>query len=678
MPASFRRSLYLSLIVLMTWLGAGNSAQADGVNLNAQERAIFSKLGGSGQQRASLHLDPILCQVARAKAVDMGQRGYYDHTDPNGHGPNWWVEHAGYQLPAGYDHSNGGNNIESIAAGYTDPDDTWNAWMDSSAHKQHLLATHPFYAPQTSVGIGYANVSGSEWGSYWVVITAPPNGPSLDIASPSSNAKITSPQVILTGTTGGLPAAASVQASVDGSSWITASGVANWSVTLTGLAPGDNTLHVRSLNAANGVLDEATRNVHYVVLAPLTVQIVGSGTVTDGFAGTTQREVDRAYKITAKPAKGWLFESWSGGASSSNATLSFTMHEGLALTANFIPNPFIAAAGGFTGLFANGDLHGLFRLKLDAMGAFTAKVRFNGGSYVLVGKFDPHGDATVSKQLPGGATLTAALHFDATSGTPRVSGTLTDGTFTADIAIDPFGGAGASPNIHAGRYTLVLPALDDVTPVTPDGDGIATIKVDSHGVVTLGGILPEGTAINAGGALTAGGDLMLYVPLYGGQGLITGVLHFRDAGASDIDGTLFWSKPYRAKAAVCRDAFAITTAAIGSRYTPPASGQPALDVAAIANNTILDLGAGDFSAPLKQPATLGMDNSITLGTPVVSGLKVTLKPGSGRFNGAFVHPVSGAKTGFRGIILQKQNAGFGFFLGAQASGYASFAPAGTN
>src|SRR4029077_6676500 len=97
--------------------------------------------------------------------------------------------------------------------------------------------------------------------------------------------------------------------------------------------------------------------------APLTVGIAGSGTVSDGFAGTTQREVGRAYKIVAKPAKGWLFESWSGGVTGSNATVSFTMTEGLALTANFIPNPFVAAAGGFTGLFASGDLHGLLRLK---------------------------------------------------------------------------------------------------------------------------------------------------------------------------------------------------------------------------------------------------------------------------------------------------------------------------
>ena len=163
--------------------------------------------GDSGQQQPFLHLDPILCAVARARGEDMGHRGYYDHTDPDGHGPNWWVEHAGYQLPAGYDQSADANNIESIAAAYTDPDDTWNAWMDSAPHKEHLLATNAFFVDQTSVGIGVVNVPGSDWGTYWVVITAPPNGPSVNIASPAQNTKVTSPQVTLSGTSSGTPAA---------------------------------------------------------------------------------------------------------------------------------------------------------------------------------------------------------------------------------------------------------------------------------------------------------------------------------------------------------------------------------------------------------------------------------------------------------------------------------------
>jgi uncharacterized protein YkwD len=161
-------------VAALTWLGA--PTPASGANVN--EQAIFDKMRTtSGQRRPFLVLDPLLEQVARAKAADLANRDYFDHTNPDGHGPNWLVEQAGYPLPAHYDHSPDGNNIESLAAGYASADDTWQSWMDSGGHRQHLLATHPFYAEQTHVGIGYVNRPGSRYTHYWVVLTAPPPGP---------------------------------------------------------------------------------------------------------------------------------------------------------------------------------------------------------------------------------------------------------------------------------------------------------------------------------------------------------------------------------------------------------------------------------------------------------------------------------------------------------------------
>ena len=86
------------------------------------------------------------------------------------------------------------------------------------------------------------------------------------------------------------------------------------------------------------------------------------------------------------------------------------------------------------------------------------------------------------------------------------------------------------------------------------------------------------------------------------------------------------------------------------------------------NNAALALGDGELTAPIEQPATLAMDNTVTL----PAGFTVTLKPGTGRFKGKFLHPLTGEPATFRGVILQKQNAGFGFFLSTAASGYATF------
>src|SRR5436853_561170 len=61
-----------------------------------------------------------------------------------------------------------------FCAGAT-PEAAWEAWMHSSAHRTHLLASSSFYRDQTNFGIGsYADPS-SPFRRYWVVITAPPS-----------------------------------------------------------------------------------------------------------------------------------------------------------------------------------------------------------------------------------------------------------------------------------------------------------------------------------------------------------------------------------------------------------------------------------------------------------------------------------------------------------------------
>ena len=666
------------LFLLLTFVAAifGGSAVA-GPSVNPQEQALFDLMAGhSNQQRPFLRLDPTLCNVARARAADMAARNYFDHTDPDGHGPNWWVRNAGYALPAGYSESPSGNNIESITAGRASAGAAWDSWLDSSAHAQHVLATNSFYADQTSVGVGYVNAPGSEYTYYWVVITAPPNGPTLAITSPAPNTKVHIAQITVTGTTSGAPAAASVQARIGAGTWIPAAGTATWSVVLGELAPGENLVTVRSLNAAGAVLDEASRTVRYALLGPLIVEVAGSGTVTSGFEGITQRELGRDYVITATPSNGSIFAGWSGSMTSASAELSFTMAAGLSLRANFIPNPFANAAGQYIGLFSSGDLHGQLRVKLGRAGAFSGKVRYRGLSVALHGTFDPNGNATVTTALPGGATLNVNLHLDHSGVWPVITGSVSDGTFTAGLSSDLTRPANGAPSSYAGRYTMVISAVEDGTGTTPNGDGFASLLVGTDGAVTLSAVLAEGTKLLASGFVSPAGTLSLYAPLYGGAGILTGRITFRTTAASDLDGRIYWAKPEIPGAALCPAAFAIETAVVGSAYDAPAPGVPVLAVTDSANNTALGLGDGDLSAQIVQPTTLREDNSVSINAPIIPGVAVAVKANSGRFIGRFVHPVTGTATKLRGVILQKQNIGFGFFPGSATSGYATFAPAG--
>ncbi len=142
--------------------------------LNDQEKRIEELLRGhSEQQRTTLSCNPTLASVARARAEDMGQRAYFAHVNPDGHGPNYLVRQAGYVLPDGYSQELNGNNIESIGAGPDAADTIWDSWMGSEKHNTHLLGKTSFFAEQVQYGIGFAQVPGSPYQYYWVFISAP-------------------------------------------------------------------------------------------------------------------------------------------------------------------------------------------------------------------------------------------------------------------------------------------------------------------------------------------------------------------------------------------------------------------------------------------------------------------------------------------------------------------------
>lgn len=142
--------------------------------LNAEEQAILDLMTNAEHQgRDVVHCNPILARVARARAADMGARAFFGHTNPDGHGPNFMVSEAGFELPGWYDHRDQANNLESIGGGYPSPDAVWAAWMSSPNHRVHILGTNSFYADQHEVGVGYVNDPNSPFGTYWVVITAP-------------------------------------------------------------------------------------------------------------------------------------------------------------------------------------------------------------------------------------------------------------------------------------------------------------------------------------------------------------------------------------------------------------------------------------------------------------------------------------------------------------------------
>lgn len=151
------------------------SASEPKCELNEQEAALDELMRTApDQRRKNMACNPTLSAVARARAVDMAQRGYFGHVNPDGHGPNYLVLEAGYDLPGEYSTAASANNIESIGAGAADAAGMWNAWMNSPTHLTHLLGHDAFYAAQTDYGVGFARVPGSRYQYYWVFISSKP------------------------------------------------------------------------------------------------------------------------------------------------------------------------------------------------------------------------------------------------------------------------------------------------------------------------------------------------------------------------------------------------------------------------------------------------------------------------------------------------------------------------
>lgn len=108
------------------------------------------------QERAKNGLQPLkadweLARVARYKSEDMRDRGYFNHTSPVYGSPHQMIRNFGISYRA---------SGENIAAGQTSAQAVFNAWMNSSGHRQNILSSN-----YTHIGVGYAK--GGSYGHYW-------------------------------------------------------------------------------------------------------------------------------------------------------------------------------------------------------------------------------------------------------------------------------------------------------------------------------------------------------------------------------------------------------------------------------------------------------------------------------------------------------------------------------
>ncbi len=405
------------------------------------------------------------------------------------------------------------------------------------------------------------------------------------------------------------------------------------------------------------------------------------GSVTAGFNGSTSHTINDPLSILATPKTGFLFLNWTGDLSSTANPFVFTMADGLSLTANFIPLPFVMTR--YYGVLQNGatpDTNGNWTLNVSKLGVVTSAFVLNGRRVPVAAKLDVNGHATKNFLV---GTQPATLVVDQNFNTRAISGTLTVNAVMATFA------AGELPVFTAlapcplrGNYTVAFqPEVAVPNPEPPQGSGYARVVIGVTGIGRITGKLADGTALALSIPLDKTNHLALSHSLAVKQETLVGTFVFPGQNAAnDFDGSFVWNRlpnpglvprPWNA-------GFTTTLPAIGSVWTKPLLGfrvLSALDSNSGAADLQVSLGATTVMTKLVVSTT-----NIVLETPITANrIAFRVAPATGLFSGSYLDTsvLPNLRRPFTGVLLQKQSRGDGFVLkrtGIFESGPVNFTP----
>ncbi len=483
--------------------------------------------------------------------------------------------------------------------------------------------------------------------------------PLVDIISPAANVRTNATSITLQGTASDNLQVATVRYQIGNGAFQNANGTTTWSVQIP-LTLGTNTVTVKSIDTAGNESATVTRSFVYAIDLPLTIRILGTGSVTPNLNGAFL-ELGKSYTVTAVPGQNYFFSRWSGGIDSTNPVLTFVMESNLVLQANFAPIK--STKGTYNGLFyeTDGIRHessGFFTLKIRDGGLYSGKILIDGGIHFFSGTL---ANRTAQIQIPRREKTILNLNFEIDLGAEQVAGSVTTADWTASLLAERALVFNGSP--VTGKFTLIIPRGNDAS-VSPGGDGIGILTVLNDGHLHMSGILADNTRISQNTSISKDGLWPLYVPLYRGKGSILSWVSFVNRDNSSLEGDLSWIKKGGAIGRFYPNGFTNETSLVGSRYFRPAAGTRILNF----TDATLELDGGNLSTLFTTPAFLSVNNILTATSQPTNNLRLRLNLNNGAFSGSFTHPANNRFSPIRGVVLQKANEARGFFLGTNQTG----------
>jgi lysyl endopeptidase len=324
---------------------------------------------------------------------------------------------------------------------------------------------------------------------------------------------------------------------------------------------------------------------------------------------------------------------------------------------------FPRAKGTYNGLFASGspaiESAGFCTLTLTSKGAYTGSIELAGKHYSFKGTFNLT-DSDTSIPRAGNSALSAHFALDPSGDADHLTGTITDGNWTASLeARRPVFNA-QNPSPFAGNYTVVIPGISG-SQTAPQGYSYGTLKIDAAGKGKFSGSLADGTPLTQTVTISQDGDWPFFGSLYHGQGLLWAPMMIDTSRASDdIHGPLSWLKAQQS-AKFYPDGFDVEVTGIGSVYEKPLAGTRIIDL----SDATVSFDGGDLNTSFANSITIDTNNKVAN----QSGNKLTMSfaTPTGLFKGTATSP-NGQKVSYRGAAFQKVNRAYGYFLGTDQSG----------
>ena len=302
---------------------------------------------------------------------------------------------------------------------------------------------------------------------------------------------------------------------------------------------------------------------------------------------------------------------------------------------------------------------GFFNATVGKANRIGGYVQLGASRYLFSGNVDAYGVFSNSIPRRSNTPLSLTLYFG-TNGV--LTGLVTDGAnWNAQLTAYPRTYSNVNPAPQAGKYTVWLSAGADSSSA-PGGVGVASLRVDRLGNAVLSGLLGDGTPILQRAFVSSNGELPFYVSLYSGNGSALGWLDITNEDSTDIDGQLNWFKLARPSFKLYSGGFSLSTRAQGSVYAFT-NKIPVLNL----NTGLLWLANGNLPEVLTNDAVLN-------GTRLTGSnkLSLTISAGSGFFSGRVLN--ANKSVFVHGALFQKQNVGYGFFVGTNQSGSLTLEP----